>query len=481
MRQKINRKTQKPSWKSLLGILTAFLIGVNGLAWEMEPIIFCQATGNQAFVRMVQDDKDGVYLAWQDKRNGNMDIYAQYYSHGDKERWGKDGVPVCIDPQRQQYPLIIPGDQGSLLILWQDSRSGDNALYMQKLSVDGKPLWPINGKLTAKVRVPITYPAITEDGQGGIVFIWQDGQGSQSGIYAMRVAADGTHPWGKTPLWIGPTGPESGKPCIINDTQGGVIIIWQYRTEELNQIRAQKLTSQGKLGWGGGGLIIKDIFNEIAEIQALSDGQGGVILTWEDATNFYYGVYAQRLSSEGKYLWNPKGVLVGSDPELLYAPQVISDSRGGIIMIWQMEDLQKINNRLYAQRVDSKGNTIWQKNGVTVCQLSKLDILNPLMKPDGQGGVLIIWNDSRMGINDIYIQRLDSKGKPAWESNGRVLCNAPSHQMYPQIAITSRQEAYMAWWDLRSQKDMNIIGAWINLSNSAGSGNLGDKSAATQP
>jgi hypothetical protein len=169
MRQKINRKTQKPSWKSLLGILTAFLIGVNGLAWEMEPIIFCQATGNQAFVRMVQDDKDGVYLAWQDKRNGNMDIYAQYYSHGDKERWGKDGVPVCIDPQRQQYPLIIPGDQGSLLILWQDSRSGDNALYMQKLSVDGKPLWPINGKLTAKVRVPITYPAITEDGQGGLV------------------------------------------------------------------------------------------------------------------------------------------------------------------------------------------------------------------------------------------------------------------------------------------------------------------------
>ncbi len=47
--------------------LTAFLIVVNGLAWEMEPS-FLPGTEIRPLSGWFQDDKDGVYLAWQEKR-----------------------------------------------------------------------------------------------------------------------------------------------------------------------------------------------------------------------------------------------------------------------------------------------------------------------------------------------------------------------------------------------------------------------------
>lgn len=458
----------------ILSILMVSIIWADR-SWAIDNLVFCQAPGNQAFVQVIPDDNDGVFLAWQDKRNGNMDIYAQYYSHTNKEKWAKNGLPVCVDYHRQQYPLIVKGDKGSLLILWQDDRHQKNAFYLQKISAEGKALWGPNGKKIADINLPITYPALASDEHGGCIILWQDISNKQEQVYALRVNGQGELPWGKNPRWIGTAGVEAGKPIIIPDSKGGAYIFWQHQSEEKNRLLAQRINGEGKPYWAPGGVVIKDVVNLILEIQAAPDGKAGAFITWEDATNFYYGIFAQHLSPEGKFLWDPQGVLAGSDPELLYNPKVISDSNSGIILVWQMEDMYQTHNKVYAQKLDSQGHPCWGKEALTLCHLQKIEILNMNLQPDGKGGALLAWQDCRKGSNDIYLQQLDAKGNPAWENNGRAISPTPYNQMYPKLAITATGEAYLAWWDLSKHLDMNIHGARINLREIQGAGALRKK------
>ena len=48
-----------------------------------------------------------------------------------------------------------------------------------------------------------------------------------------------------------------------------------------------------------------------------------------------------------------------------YLSGLISDGRGGVILTWY--DYRSTDADIYAQRVDLDGNTLWTVNGVVIC------------------------------------------------------------------------------------------------------------------
>ena len=118
-----------------------------------------------------------------------------------------------------------------------------------------------------------------------------------------------------------------------------------------------------------------------------TDGKGGAIVAWHDKRGEDWDIYAQRVDSSGVVLWGPYGVPVCTTSENQGWPRIVSDEKGGAIIVWEhMPDGVDI----YAQRVDSEGNILWGENGVAVVTAPAYQ-LYPRVTSDGASGVIVVW------------------------------------------------------------------------------------------
>jgi|GEM_PF-1701174 len=128
---------------------------------------------------------------------------------------------------------------------------------------------------------------------------------------------------------------------------------------------------------------------------------------------------------------------------------VVTDGRGGLIVVWEDERSPVAGADIYAQRITASGATVWGAGGVPVCGFLGMQ-RRPRAVSDGSGGVIVAWDDTRNGDFDIYVQRLDSSGQNAWAPNGIHICTSPWAQNYPVIAKDGAGGAFVIWQDARS-------------------------------
>jgi len=96
----------------------------------------CSAMGNQINTQIVHDAQNGMWIVWEDHRNGtgNKDIYASHFnSEGiPVEGWSENGDPVCSAHRNQTDPLVRllrrNGETG-IVVAWTDYRSGRDDFY----------------------------------------------------------------------------------------------------------------------------------------------------------------------------------------------------------------------------------------------------------------------------------------------------------------------------------------------------------------
>lgn len=183
--------------------------------------------------------------------------------------------------------------------------------------------------------------------------------------------------------------------------------------------------------------------------QAIPDGAGGMIVVWHDQRGAGYDIYVQRISAAGVPLWTANGVALSTATDEQSLPQIVSDGAGGAIVCWN-DRRGGTNYDIYARRINAAGVPQWTANGVAVCTAS-LNQLYPTLTPDGAGGAIITWLDSRnvFSGDDIYAQRLNSSGVAQWTANGVAVCTATLPQIVPKIASDGAGGAIVAWDDLR--------------------------------
>jgi hypothetical protein len=170
-------------------------------------------------------------------------------------------------------------------------------------------------------------------------------------------------------------------------------------------IYAQRVDASGAVQWSTDGVPVCTEANDQQSPNLVSDGAGGVIVTWHDVRGSLAEIYSQRLNGSGVPQWTPGGVLIsaagGATEEIL--PNIVSDGAGGAIVIWN-------NGFLRAQRINASGVTLWPSGGVAVTPTSSAGQGANAALPNGTGGVLVAFTDTRNGANDIYAQSLDSNG-----------------------------------------------------------------------
>lgn len=244
-------------------------------------------------------------------------------------------------------------------------------------------------------------------------------------------------------------------PALVRDDAGGAIIVWQDDRASGAGLYARRVLASGAPdpGWPEGGLALGA---EGAWQTICTDGAGGAIVTWHDfrSGQFTPDIYAQRVLASGTVdpAWPPDGVALCTAAGVQNQPAVTPDGAGGAIIAWR--DTRSGDSDIYAVRVLATGSVdpAWPSDGVALCSMAGSSQAGPAIVSDGAGGAIVAWADGRNVDADIYAQRVLPSGTvdPVWPANGRMLSAATDHQAISTICTDGTGGAIVAWRDLRN-------------------------------
>lgn len=157
--------------------------------------------------------------------------------------------------------------------------------------------------------------------------------------------------------------------------------------------------------------------------------------------------------------WNSdstKNTLVCNASSQQAFPKICSDGNNGAFIVWQ-DSRHSGYTQIYIQKVSADGRMMWDSNGIRVCSTAFVQ-RSPVVAPDGQGGAYVVWQDDRNTTTkpDLYAQHINSDGTKAYGTWGRSVAkvveatNDASGQKNLSILADGLGNAYVAWEDFRT-------------------------------
>ena len=175
-------------------------------------------SGNQWSPRIVEGD-GGVFVAWQDDRDGNEDVYLQRLTTGHVSAFSPEGLAICVDPGTQHLEGIVADGEGGAIVVWDDSRTDiELDLHAQRVRENGWTAWQSNGRLVARDVGPTAGSAFTSDGSGGLLALWSTELIEYHGIRMQRIERSG--------YWGYPAPQLVSAPDAPGDQGGRVRLSW---------------------------------------------------------------------------------------------------------------------------------------------------------------------------------------------------------------------------------------------------------------
>ncbi len=306
---------------------------------------------------VVCDRDNQIYAAWQGNNNGNWDIYLAHSQDG--KYWT---VPKQItteqSDQRQPYLVSDPASPHRVYLLWQDKRNGNWDIYMAVSDSSFR-----SKQTAAVIQQPAdqTKPAAVVSGDGTLYVCWNDNRNGNLDIYGgsykngsweYSCLVNGTqNQFDPTVTIADNTGTNNGTNSIylawVDDSAGNRDIY--YASFSAGSLPANPLTGTD---------IIDDTMNadQLApQIKAAlqDNGKIKVFLSWQDMRNSTLDTSAN--NSGGHYT-------VNSDSDIYFA-ELTGQSRTNILVNNSPDNTDQTNP---AMGIDINGfpYLVWQDNSI---------------------------------------------------------------------------------------------------------------------
>ncbi len=163
-----------------------------------------------------------AYIVWTDMRNGQADLYG---AASDAGLW--TNVPIVTSASAQTDPAVAAEPDGSALhLVWVDNTQGDRDIYYASLA--GLPGSPVTGRniVDDSSGADQSAPAIASGENGRAFVCWQDSrhQGADTDLYfvELRSASAGTN------ILVGDNNTSSGQsePAVGVNIYGHPYVVW---------------------------------------------------------------------------------------------------------------------------------------------------------------------------------------------------------------------------------------------------------------
>ena len=100
--------------------------------WSADGVPLSTASGAQTELSAISDGWGGAIVAWKDTRGGT-DIYAQRVNATGSPVWTADGVPVSVATDLQETPALAADGAFGAIVAWEDRRIGEWDVFAQRI------------------------------------------------------------------------------------------------------------------------------------------------------------------------------------------------------------------------------------------------------------------------------------------------------------------------------------------------------------
>jgi uncharacterized repeat protein (TIGR02543 family) len=235
---------------------------------------------------------DKLYVAWQDNRRANWDIYVSTSSDG--INWSAE-TRVTDSNDNQINPAIVVDSSNNAYIVWMDDRNGNQDIYVATSSNSfvTKTISQITLDNSNQVE-----PAIVVDSDNTVYVVWTDTRNSKNDIYG---AASNNGPWTNIPVVT--TQQSQSSPAIATEAVGAILhLVWVDDTPADDDIFYAKTSGGLPSSPLTGNSIIDDTSStdQLRPAIAVSGSTGNnlqVFVCWEDKRNADDDLYFAELGS----------------------------------------------------------------------------------------------------------------------------------------------------------------------------------------
>ena len=174
-------------------------LSVNGdIIWNKD-IAVCTATGNQNWNRIISDDSNGAIITWFDTRirgGETGSLYAQRITGNGSVSWTNNGILIKDNVLFDETSNIFgywttTDDNNGAIVCWTDLRDSNVDVYAQRINSNGDLVWYEDGIIVVGSSGNQTSPQLVKDGNGGAFIVWEDYRSGDSDIFLQKIDLSG--------------------------------------------------------------------------------------------------------------------------------------------------------------------------------------------------------------------------------------------------------------------------------------------------
>lgn len=394
--------------------------GIPATGWTPGGSLVTAITCRKYELCATADGAGGALYAWSDNRCvGFRQIYAVRLGTAGPSSagWTANGVHLAATSRDQVTPAIAADGAGGAFVAWQEVRGADADIFMQHLDATGAVVsgWPALGLGVAVVAGVQSTPVLSSDAAGGVFVAWQDRRGGHDAVYLQHMSGAGAIEPGWTANGVAicaASGDQRGVNMLADDA-GGVLLAWQDSRAGAWDVYASRLQPNAARfpGWSATGVAVCTAAGDQTAVRAVGDGSHGVWLTWQDHRGLDSDIYAMRLAGDASTPagWPANGLAIAASTGEQTVPDVASDG-GSAFVAWAEGPAGAADIR--ATHVAADGSRIpgWPAAGALIC-----DALGEQSAPHlatTGGAAYLLWSDTRDAAASpaLYVQRLLSDG-----------------------------------------------------------------------
>ncbi len=393
-------------------------------------------------------------VCWDDRRQGQWDIYAQIYSSSGAPVGGNFRVNQDGGNADQYGGALAINRFGELIIVWTDLREGNEDIYAQRFDINGNRLGPEFKVNDDRGTAPQHSATVAAAPGGGYWIAWADAREGNLDIYCQRVARDGTPLGANFKVNDDIASSHQRTSSIGMERNGNLCIAWDDARQGASDIYGAVFDSLGQ-EIGANFRVNDDPLGGAHYYPSVAGGKDRFLITWTDERGGF-DIYGQFLTRAGQRIGNNFRINSDVGDNSQWYPFCALDSLNRAVVVWT--DYREGGARVYARVYDENGAPIGAE--FPVSDVSAQGEYASVAR-NSAGYWVTAWMDARDGDYNIYCQIFRPDGSRIGP-NIRVNTDLDKvYQGFPACAISDAGNIAIAWEDMRN-KFYNVYLQWFD-------------------